>query len=369
METDTRDVEPDYYAIIGVARDATPEEIRRVYGEKIREAQSDTERFSSLSTAYEILKDTAKRAAYDRRQALIPQFPESTAMIASNPTAIGFATQQIGTPPPNGISLPSVCAMDLSACPLRSGSPAIDENFCAECGYLLGSPLGDLPRSRPLPKFVDVQGREFPLKLGENIVGRENADVVIPHNTVSRRHSRILVDDKGMVSLEDMGSTNGTRVASIMIPKHQRTGLQDRMVVQFGGVKLTLIMPVEEDELLALPEVSEKSQPLPAIAAPEGDTTARLIGITGVVHVLMADRTTFGRRAGNTVIISDDSYISGNHAEIVYKDGSFILTDLGSTNGTKLNGARLPPNRPEKLKNGDAITMGQTEYTFRGPAS
>ncbi|GAB4457483.1 MAG: hypothetical protein OHK0029_17350 [Armatimonadaceae bacterium] len=374
--------EPDYYALLGVSPDAGPEEVRRVYGEKIRHAQSDTERFALLTGAYDILKDPAKRAAYDRRRANSmrsghqAEKKDSYRMSESELALAVRQPTQMGSPAAPSVplsmdnSLPTICAMNLTPCPLLRGEPA-DDGFCSECGYQIGSPLGDAAAQRPMPKLMDVQGREYALKVGENVVGREGADVMLPHNTVSRRHAMILVDEQGNVSLEDTGSTNGTRISGSMIPKRQRTGLRDQQVVQFGAVRLTLIAPEVEDELLPLPpaDTEEQDEELFAIEAPaEQQTRAELIRKDGGEPViLMAERVTFGRRADNTVVLTNDSYASGSHAEITYQNGNFLLQDLGSTNGTKINGARLPPQRTQKLKDGDTIMMGQTEFTFRAP--
>jgi curved DNA-binding protein len=63
----------DYYAVLGVARDAKPEAIRRAYRTLARKQHPDvdkspgaTKRFQDLQEAYEVLSDAEKRARYDR---------------------------------------------------------------------------------------------------------------------------------------------------------------------------------------------------------------------------------------------------------------------------------------------------------------
>lgn len=60
-----------------------------------------------------------------------------------------------------------------------------------------------------------------------------------------------------------------------------------------------------------------------------------------------------------TLAIEDDA-VSKRHALIVRRaDGSFIIRDLGSTNGTKVNGTSLVAGADHPLKEGDIITMGE----------
>jgi len=58
----------------------------------------------------------------------------------------------------------------------------------------------------------------------------------------------------------------------------------------------------------------------------------------------------------------DDPNVSRQHAEIRPRGGSWVLTDLGSTNGSQLNGRRLAA--PTVLKPGDEIELGTTTLTF-----
>ncbi|GAB4537613.1 MAG: hypothetical protein Kow0063_24580 [Anaerolineae bacterium] len=51
--------------------------------------------------------------------------------------------------------------------------------------------------------------------------------------------------------------------------------------------------------------------------------------------------------------------VSREHAAIVGRGGSIMVEDLGSTNGTLLNGERLDPYMPEPLRHGDQLQLGR----------
>lgn len=66
--------------------------------------------------------------------------------------------------------------------------------------------------------------------------------------------------------------------------------------------------------------------------------------------------TTIGRNPENSIAIND-GFVSGNHAEISFNQGAWWLMDLGSTNGTQLNGQ--PVQGKVQLNNGDIVSFGR----------
>src|SRR5215213_8653680 len=70
------------------------------------------------------------------------------------------------------------------------------------------------------------------------------------------------------------------------------------------------------------------------------------------------DATSFGRTTENTFSFPDNSNISRRHAEIAFKDGKFVVTDLGSSNGTTINGQKIEGETD--LHDGDFITLGNS---------
>jgi pSer/pThr/pTyr-binding forkhead associated (FHA) protein len=81
-------------------------------------------------------------------------------------------------------------------------------------------------------------------------------------------------------------------------------------------------------------------------------------------HELTGDVITIGRATDNTLPI-DNASVSGHHAKIEpIGDGGYMLVDMGSTNGTRLNGVDLKPEESHKLDPGDRIRFGHVEAVF-----
>jgi transcriptional regulator with GAF, ATPase, and Fis domain len=87
------------------------------------------------------------------------------------------------------------------------------------------------------------------------------------------------------------------------------------------------------------------------------------VGDGAETEVRLGEETSIGRAASNTIVI-DDAAVSRRHALIrAQATGEFILIDLGSSNGTLLNGHCL--TLPCPLKSGDVVCIGPATLTFR----
>jgi hypothetical protein len=96
------------------------------------------------------------------------------------------------------------------------------------------------------------------------------------------------------------------------------------------------------------------------IEGPDGLAPAELVLPGGGRIHIEAAPIIIGRMPECAVVLSDPN-VSRRHAEVLRVNEAFMVRDLGSTNGTKVNGA---PVREQYLQSGDNITVGSTTIVF-----
>ena len=106
-------------------------------------------------------------------------------------------------------------------------------------GFSFGPDVNrDVPQHRPPLWQLVIGDREFDLREGENIVGRESdAGIRIDSSSISRRHARIILSGDH-ITLEDLGSKNGTSLRGKLI--HAVHPLSDGDRIVFGTVAATV---------------------------------------------------------------------------------------------------------------------------------
>ncbi|MDW8106388.1 MAG: FHA domain-containing protein [Armatimonadota bacterium] len=241
-------------------------------------------------------------------------------------------------------------------CPICAEKNPPGEQYCVECGFLLSSAVPEATQpTGAYPKLRDATGREFLLKAGENLIGRDpSSDVLLTDGTVSRRHALIIIEDN-RAYIQDLGSTNGTRLNGELIGT-ERIPLPPNAELQFGSVVLTLELP----EGFETPTVAAEVAPPLAYLVNLADPSMRF--------PLYARPLRIGRRPTNDIVIPD-AYVSGQHATIEIVGSDVRITDLGSTNGTFINDTRITPNLPTPIPADAILTLGKTQFRVEWAAA
>jgi pSer/pThr/pTyr-binding forkhead associated (FHA) protein len=256
-----------------------------------------------------------------------------------------------------------------------------------------------------------TDGREYQVGAAL-VIGRDaSADVVVPGNEVSRRHAQIVATEQGFVLVDT--STNGTFVNG-----HRVEGscvLQRADVIRIGADEFRFYgeatpaaaapAPQASPGPIAEPPVAEPPGAAPTPAVPVADAQGdaptgaqqrlfnTMFGVGGVPGTppsgpvtpisivdapiasllvrsgsLKGKRLTvrtpvvnIGRADYNDLVIPEPS-VSSAHAKLQRREGIWVLSDLGSTNGTYVDGERVTDETP--LGPGAAIRFGEVTTLF-----
>lgn len=85
----------------------------------------------------------------------------------------------------------------------------------------------------------------------------------------------------------------------------------------------------------------------------------------GVDFRIYEGNNMIGRDPGNSISITNDSTISGKHANILHKKGKFWIKDEMAANGTFINGEELEIEKAYPINDGDEVRLGDTVFTFK----
>jgi ABC-type multidrug transport system ATPase subunit len=250
-----------------------------------------------------------------------------------------FRIEEVGTAgPPQGVvstevvpaAQPGAVARGTSAMSAAELASARQQEMAAEGTVaikltdLLARPHLDLIVDRYAVKSLDIP--DTGLQMGRDA---SRCQLVLEHPSVSAVHAELSFNE-GRVLLTDR-STNGTFVNGLRIVSGE---LHDGDYITFGRYAgKSLIFKSGLEPQLKIETVG-----------------------------LDKDCITIGRDASNDVVI-DHPVVSKRHAEIVKQNGKVVLVDLGSTNGTFVNGIKVKRHQLQEL---DRIVIGPSELHFSG---
>lgn len=247
-----------------------------------------------------------------------------------------------------------------------------------------------------MPTLVikNPDGTEQEQDFGDQLtIGRaEGNDLILAEGGVSRKHARFFLEGDDLM-VEDLGSANGTIVngeriegptklepgAAIVLGDYEasvKTGSKVRPKVDKSQAKpsgratgqlkrpASLAKAGEGRSTKVMPVVKPPSSPGAKRPSRAGSSGPALRGLSGTVtgkSFPLKGTMVVGRVAEVDLRVDDDS-VSRRHAEIEAKGGEVVLRDLGSANGTTVNGS--PIAEDTTLAPGDIIQFGVVEMMY-----
>lgn len=208
------------------------------------------------------------------------------------------------------------------------------------------------------------------------VIGRGGScDVRLPDPSVSHRHASIRQRGPDYIVLDE-GSTNGTYVGPVRLSPHSprllRSGEQIRIGRIWIDVKIEQAAPTENPQQataeIALGLVEQ------ALAA-EGTASGLRVSVTeGPDQGATLDIPDFerpylvGRNSKAPLALKDDD-ASRRHVEILRKGSQVLVRELGSKNGSTLDGEPLPANEPTVWKPGAVLQVGANQLRYEDLAT
>lgn len=223
------------------------------------------------------------------------------------------------------------------------------------------------PEAQPIMKWLAVtggpsKGLSVQLSEGSMFVGRsEHNDVQLLDNTVSSQHAVLTVSESEL-KIADIGSSAGTIVDGKRLPVGS---VNSGDVIGIGTGTMTIVL-IDEVTPEAESPVSA-SGPTQIIEPASAGGVASLIVQSGPdagnQFTITNEITVIGRGTSADIVLSDQS-VSRRHAIIRKKDDGFIIADMNSSGGTRLNGTKL---EPVPLAPNTSIQLGNSALTIMDP--
>ncbi len=116
-----------------------------------------------------------------------------------------------------------------------------------------------------------------------------------------------------------------------------------------------------EDEVPTVPQARQAQAPAPAEPFSANRVCELLDQASGKSWRISAPTTVIGREGGNADLLLSDTNVSRRHAQLELGEDGWTITDLNSTNGTRVNGQRV---QTAELTSGDIITLGLIDLAF-----
>lgn len=205
-------------------------------------------------------------------------------------------------------------------------------------------------------QFKDGSAEPVVLEAPGKTIGKGDAnDIVIDRADVNGFHADVRVE--GMtISITDVNTAAGTFVNGAKIA--ETTALKPGDVIAIGGVELEVVEDAAESKTLVLSGTAllEAGAGCWSLVADSGPEKGQVIPVT--------DRIEIGRALECDISILEPA-LSRKHAEVEPLGPDMVIRDLGSVNGTYVNGNKIDDE--VSLKDNDVLQFGKIRFIVSAP--
>lgn len=207
--------------------------------------------------------------------------------------------------------------------------------------------------ARLVIRLAGGEERVVPLGRDPITVGRADGNtVVIKDEWVSRQHLEIAPGPDGRYAVRDLGSRNGVFVNGQPV-RHGPLNPND--TVQLG--QNLLFFTLDAGEVAGTTLLATDGTRMANGNGASNDDTG---GLSGTIMLYGRADATAGRTADNDLVL-DHIQVSRKHARMRWDGRHYLITDLGSTNGTYVNGERV---QEAPLTEGARVQIGPFRFVF-----
>lgn len=258
----------------------------------------------------------------------------------------------------------------------------------SETGAVLLSDLVEAIEPRVIPPLTQESLAEAAISAG--LVSKAQLDNLLKEGAAGRRVYRVLVEEN--LATEQQLRDLMSRTFDIPVIDLNAAEIDEAMAARFPSrlAREHQVFPValEPKKLLlavadptnseAIADVKRElkldvdmklATPSEILQLSDKHYAPRLIGVQPsgetLECIINQKEIEIGKATHNTIVLTDLT-VSNTHAVILARDGGYSIVDLGSRNGTFVNGERLG-SQARTLRHGDSIQLGQTVLTFRNP--
>ncbi|MEG2717448.1 MAG: FHA domain-containing protein [Eubacterium sp.] len=250
----------------------------------------------------------------------------------------------------------------------------------------LSEDRGDNMRdNRKNPPFIRLEngGKTIRINKVPCVIGRNRnaVDYYLYDESLSRKHCLIDIQN-GQTIIKDLNSLYGVQINNGRIEQEKNVVFHDKDNIKLGELSFTaevnweeircqLPKKVYEEEVVSTYPIrteskrivmskGEKCHYVPTVTLSPGENNAEL-------SACIINKTPYliGRSKRNVDFSINSNSVSRKHCVIEYIDNDFYISDIGSSNGTRVNNVKLINNEKKKLSFDDRIKLGEVVFFFR----